>query len=107
MTLKKRLDAGYAATSALAFSQLIGRRAWERRLALNFSQEEAAARAGLTVSTLRRIEHGTNVGFGAIIALAFALRVESDVIGLFAPRATEPIRQRASRTAKTVQSGQN
>jgi len=93
--------------------RIIGQRASVRRLALNLSQATTAARAGLTLSTLRRIERGTNVGFDAILALAIALRVESDVLALFAPRTAVPAsldevlsepapRRRASRKVKAI-----
>jgi len=78
---------------------------------MDLSQAELAARSGLTVSTVRRVESGTNVGFEAIVALAIALRLEPDVAALFAPRAPMPAsldellnepapRRRASRKAK-------
>lgn len=92
---------------------MVGRRARARRLQLNLSQGELAARAGLTLSTVRRVESGANVGFDAIVSLAIALRLESDVAALFAPRDAMPAtldellneptpRRRASRKAKAA-----
>lgn len=78
---------GLGAPAAVA---VIGGRLRAERLAQNLAQAELAARAGITVSTLRRIEGGTNVGFEAVIALAIALRFESDLRALFSPKLALP-----------------
>lgn len=69
---------------------VLGRRLRAERLAQNLSRTELAARAGISARTLQRIESGSNVGFEAVIALAIALRFESDLRGLFSPRSALP-----------------
>jgi transcriptional regulator with XRE-family HTH domain len=75
---------------APAVVEVLGRRLRAERLAQNLSQSELAARAGITVWTLQRIEAGANVGIEAVIALALALRLDSDLHALFTPRAALP-----------------
>jgi transcriptional regulator with XRE-family HTH domain len=75
---------------APAVVEVLGRRLRAERLAQNLAQAELAARAGITVWTLQRIEAGANVGIEAVIALAIALRLESDLRELFTPRPALP-----------------
>lgn len=79
--------AGLGAPSVVA---VLGRRLRAERLAQNFAQAELAARAGIAVSTLKRIERGANVGFEAVVALAIALRFEEDLRPLFSPKSALP-----------------
>jgi transcriptional regulator with XRE-family HTH domain len=70
--------------------EVLGRRLRAERLGQNLSQAELAARAGITVATLQRIETGANVGIEAVMGLAIALRLDADLRSLFAPRAALP-----------------
>ena len=75
---------------ARAVVEVLGHRLRTERLVQNLAQAELAARAGITVWTLQRIEAGANVGIEAVIALALALRLEGDIRELFAPRTALP-----------------
>lgn len=69
--------------SAREIAGKIGERARDRRLALGVRQVDLAARAGLTISTLRRFEAGEPVGFEVVIRVASALRSDEELAGLF------------------------
>lgn len=64
----------------------IGKRAQEFRLSLGRTQSELAANAGVSRATVHRFEHGNDVGFHAVLRIAFALRAEQGFDGLFPPR---------------------
>lgn len=74
-------------------STRVGNRARERRLASGLRQSDLAARAGVTLSTLRRFEAGGNVGFDAVVRVALALGAEREVADLFAPIETRSLDQ--------------
>lgn len=76
---------GLGPTAAIA---VLGKRLRVQRLGRNLAQVRAAARAGITVATLQRIESGSNVGFEAVVALAMALGFDADLRTLFTPRAS-------------------
>jgi transcriptional regulator with XRE-family HTH domain len=57
-----------------------------RRLAANLSQEGLAARAGMSVASLKRFERTGQIAFGSLVRLAFALGAETEFDALF-PRA--------------------
>ncbi|MGD9979039.1 MAG: helix-turn-helix domain-containing protein [Hyphomonadaceae bacterium] len=54
-----------------------------RRLAMNWSQSEAARRAGIGVRTLRRMEAGGQATIENLINIAIALRCENTFADLF------------------------
>lgn len=54
-----------------------------RRVALNWSQEEAALRAGMGVRTLRRMERGGQATIENLINAAIALRCDDKLGELF------------------------
>ncbi len=71
--------------SASELCTLVGSRARELRLARGTRQVDLASAAGVTLSTLRRFERGSNVGFDAVVRVALALRAEDAVADLFSP----------------------
>jgi transcriptional regulator with XRE-family HTH domain len=60
-----------------------GRRSQERRLALNQSQASVAAKAGVSVTTLKRFEAGENVSVDVLIRVAQALDAAAPLSALF------------------------
>lgn len=54
-----------------------------RRIALNWSQEEAARRAGIGVRTLRRMETGGQATVANLVNVAISLRCEDKLGDLF------------------------
>jgi transcriptional regulator with XRE-family HTH domain len=64
----------------------IGKRAQELRLSLRRTQSELAADAGVSRTTVHRFEHGNDVGFHAVLRIAFALRAEQGFDAFFPPR---------------------
>lgn len=61
----------------------LGRRSQERRLALNQSQASVAAKAGVSVTTLKRFEAGENVSVDVLIRVAQALDAAAPLSALF------------------------
>jgi transcriptional regulator with XRE-family HTH domain len=61
-------------------------RARELRLASGQRQADLAAAAGVTLSTLRRLERNGEVGFENIVRVALALGAEHGLLELFPPR---------------------
>ena len=83
-------------------------RARTRRLALGITQEDAAARAGISTPTLKRFEKNGRMGFDSVIRLGVALDAIDGFDQLFAAKTTfasledvlapgKPVRQRAPR----------
>lgn len=73
-----------------------------RRLALNWSQEEAASRAGIGVRTWRRMELSGQATIENLVSAAIALRCEDKLSELFpAPvaRSMDELLQRQQREA--------
>lgn len=76
----------------------VGKRAQGLRLALGRQQDEVAAAAGISRSTLLRFENTGAAGFDAVARIAFALGAEESLAGLFPPhdpRSLDEILQRA------------
>jgi transcriptional regulator with XRE-family HTH domain len=92
--------------SADEIAQEIGERIRAHRLALNLSQIELAARAGISPRTLRNIETNGQGMFDSIIRVAIALGIAGQMSALFelrprsikAMEAASAKRQRASRS---------
>jgi transcriptional regulator with XRE-family HTH domain len=77
-----------------------------RRLATNLSQEGLAARAGMSLGSLKRFERTGQIAFESLIRLAFALGAETEFGALF-PRAKytsidDVLRQPRTRKRGTV-----
>jgi transcriptional regulator with XRE-family HTH domain len=77
-----------------------------RRLAANLSQEGLAARAGMSLGSLKRFERTGQIAFGSLVRLAFALGAEVEFDTLF-PRAKftsvdDVLRQPRTRKRGTV-----
>jgi transcriptional regulator with XRE-family HTH domain len=77
-----------------------------RRLAANLSQEGLAARAGMSLGSLKRFERTGQIAFVSLVRLAFALGAEPEFGALF-PRAKytsvdEVLRQPKVRKRGTV-----
>ncbi len=82
----------YRLASPQELAELVAQRARERRLRLHRSQADVASAAGVSLPTLKRLEHGNDVGFGVVIKVALALGCEDQVAALFqAPRAARSI----------------
>lgn len=91
-----------------AVCQQIGVRLRALRLARNFSQQELAERAGVSLSSLRRLEASGQASLELVVRVAQALQATQGLDNLFAPdapsiaqaealwRASQ--RQRASKT---------
>lgn len=62
---------------------MVARRAQARRIALGLRQEDLAAKAGVTLPTLRRFESGANVGVEQVARIALALGGERGLAALF------------------------
>lgn len=65
--------------------RLCGRLRTER-LALNMTQADLAARAGIGTNTVSNLEAGRNVGFENLVRVAMALGRAQELDGLFMPR---------------------
>jgi transcriptional regulator with XRE-family HTH domain len=68
---------------------LVAQRARDRRLHLGRSQASVAMAAGISLATLKRFEHGEDVGFDVVVKVALALGAEEQIAALFeapAPR---------------------
>ncbi|PZU56387.1 MAG: XRE family transcriptional regulator [Sphingobium sp.] len=67
----------------------LGKRIRRRRIALSWTQVDAAARAGVSYRTWRRLEAEGKASIDDLIRAAVALRCEQDLAALFpAPAAT-------------------
>jgi putative transcriptional regulator len=62
-----------------AWQQELGRRLQQRRLALNCSQTEIAARAGITRKTITNVETGQGGTLLTLIAILKALELETEL----------------------------
>ena len=65
----------------LAFA--LGQRIKARRLAMGFTQADAAARAGVAYRTWRRLESEGKASIEDLVRAAIALRCERDLAALF------------------------
>jgi transcriptional regulator with XRE-family HTH domain len=69
----------------------LAKRARRRRLDENLTQPGLAARAGVTVASLRRFERTGAVSLENLIRIALALGVASEFSQLFPPRETRSL----------------
>lgn len=63
------------------------------RKARGLSQEQLAAKAGVSLGSLRRFEQTGRIAFESLVALAFALRCEQDLDALFGAPAYTSIQE--------------
>lgn len=76
-----------------------------RRLDLDLTQRELAARSGVSYGSLRLFEETGKASFEAVVKIAFALEAEAEFEALFPPRPAKtlddvvgrPARRRAGR----------
>ncbi|SDE79979.1 Helix-turn-helix domain-containing protein [Sphingomonas carotinifaciens] len=61
----------------------IGQKVQRRRLAMNLTQVDAAARAGVSYRTWRRLEAEGKASIDDLVRAAVALRCEQDLFALF------------------------
>lgn len=73
-----------------------------RRIAHNWTQEEAAKRAGMGVRTWRRLEQDGQAGTEHLVNAALALGCEERVLGLFPAPAARNMDELLARQRKTA-----
>jgi len=78
----------------------LGRRSQERRLALNQSQASVAAKAGVSVTTLKRFEAGENVSTDVLIRVAQALDAAEPLSALFSQLEARSVRDLVAEKAR-------
>lgn len=95
-----------ATLSPAELARTMGERVRACRLAQRMRQEDLAARTGVSLRTLARLEAGVDVALSVLIKVAYALGVERDLAALFpAPEARsfdEILRARAHPRAQRV-----
>lgn len=92
-------------TSPAEIIKGVAARMKRRRLDLDLTQRELAARSGVSYGSLRLFEDSGKASFEAVVKIAFALEAEAEFEALFPPRPTKtlddvvgrPVRQRARR----------
>ena len=62
----------------------IAQRLKERRLALGYTQNGLAKRAGVSVSTLRKFERTAKISLESFLRLVFILELMDDLLAVFA-----------------------
>ncbi|PWL19898.1 MAG: XRE family transcriptional regulator [Altererythrobacter sp. XM-24bin4] len=89
----------------------IARSVRARRIGMRFTQEELAARAGISLATLKRFEKRGDATFGVVLALAEALGVLDDFESLFPPVEARTLdeldQQNANKTRQRVRKRKN
>lgn len=83
----------------------VGQRARKLRLQANLTQAGLAARAGVSLGTLKLFERTGAASMRTAIGIAFALGAEQDFLPLFGPREARSIKdliQKPSRKRGTV-----
>lgn len=65
------------------FAATLGQRIKARRLGMNYTQADAAARAGVAYRTWRRLESEGKASIEDLVRAAIALRCERDLAALF------------------------
>ena len=74
----------YDLASPRELAERVAKRAHERRLRLGRTQADVASAAGVSLATLKRFEHGEDVGFDVVIKVALAMGAEDQIAALFA-----------------------
>ncbi|WP_277761012.1 helix-turn-helix transcriptional regulator [Pseudomonas sp. A34-9] len=73
-------------TTASDIVKRICQRLRTERLALEMTQADVAARAGIATNTVSNLEAGRNVSFDNMVRVAMVLGREKELEGLFLPR---------------------
>lgn len=66
--------------------QLLCTRLRRERLAMQMTQADVAARAGVGVNTVSNLETGRNVGFESLVRVAMVLGYANELENLFQPK---------------------
>ena len=74
------MDSSFTLTSPAEAQQSLGRALARARLGRNWSQQALAARAGVSLPTLSRLERGHGVGLDAFLKIAAALDMLDAVV---------------------------
>ncbi len=64
----------------------LGQRIRQRRIAADLTQSDLAKRAGVSRTTVTRIERGQNIGVDALVGIAVALDAGQEFASLFPDR---------------------
>ena len=78
------LELNFATPSEI--TQLVCARLRTERLALQMTQAEVAARAGIATNTVSNLEAGRNVSFESVVRVAMVLGRSQELEGLFLPK---------------------
>ncbi|CAG8865784.1 hypothetical protein PS627_01703 [Pseudomonas fluorescens] len=78
------LDLSFS-TSAEIVKRLCERLRTER-MALQMTQSDVAARAGIGINTVSKLEAGHSIGFESVVRVAMVLGRSKELEGLFLPR---------------------
>jgi putative transcriptional regulator len=85
------LNAPYFMQTSRHVLRGIGNRLRDRRIAADLTQEQLAKRAGLSRTTVTRLELGDNIGVEPLVRLAIALDAVAEFAGLFPPAETRSL----------------
>lgn len=81
-------------------SQAVADRCRTRRLALGYTREQIAARAGVSSASLKRFERTGHIAFSALISLAIALDATEGLDVLFAKKSYESLEEVIARPTR-------
>lgn len=82
----------------------LGKRIKARRLAINLTQQAAAAKAGVAHRTWRRLETEGKASIEDLVRAAIALRCDEGIIGLFPEMMANSMDELLAQQRKTTQS---
>lgn len=78
----------------------IAARAQARRLAINMSQKELAARSGVSLSSVKRFETTGEISLSSLLSIAMVLNDLESFAGLFSPPRPENLFTREESTPR-------
>ncbi|MCM5555346.1 helix-turn-helix domain-containing protein [Pleomorphomonas sp. NRK KF1] len=87
-------------TSPSDIIQGVAARMKRRRLDLDLTQRELAARSGVSYGSLRLFEETGKASFEAVVKIAFALEAEAEFEALFPPRPAKTLDEVVGRPAR-------
>lgn len=82
----------------------LGKRIRERRLALDLTQQAAAAKAGVAYRTWRRMEAEGTASIEDLVRAAIALRCDEGIVGLFPAMATNSMEELLAQQRRAINS---